>query len=140
MAWVMLRNQQYSAIFEGTRYGSQQKTTLPAIGLPKWRGPVPSTCRVKVSYLGLVRNVLGCREEEMEVSAGITVRELLARLVEKHGDSFRHSVFRSEGELRSTALVCVDDRDIAELQGFETKLESGERLSVVVGVYPPEGG
>ena len=95
---------------------------------------------VRVSYLGLVRNVIGCREEEIEVAPGITVRELLARLMEKHGDPFRHSVFKSEGQLRSMALICVNDRDIAQLQGFETKLESGERLSVVVGVYPPEGG
>ena len=95
---------------------------------------------VKISYLGLVRNVIGCREEEIEVTAGITVGELLTRLIERHGDPFRTSVFKSQKELRSTALVCVDDRDIGQLQGFETKLESGEKLSVMVVVYPPEGG
>lgn len=99
-----------------------------------------SQCLVKVSYLGLVRNVIGCQEEEIEVTPGVTVGKLLARLIERHGDPFRLSVFKSEGELRSTALVCVNDRDISQLQGFETKLESGENLSVVVGVYPPEGG
>jgi len=95
---------------------------------------------VRVSYLGLVRNVIGCREEALEVAPGITVGELLARLIEKHGDPFRASVFRSAKELRSTTLICVNDCDIAQLQGFETRLERGENLSVVVGVYPPEGG
>ena len=95
---------------------------------------------VHISYLGLVRNVIGCREEEIEVAPGITVGELLARLIEKHGDPFRASVFRSAKELRATTLVCVNDCDIAQLQGFETRLERGEKLSVVVGVYPPEGG
>jgi molybdopterin converting factor small subunit len=95
---------------------------------------------IRVSYLGLVRNVIGCREEEVEVAPGITVGELLARLIEKHGDPFRASVFRSAKELRSTTLICVNDCDIAQLQGFETRLERGENLSVVVGVYPPEGG
>lgn len=96
--------------------------------------------RVHVSYLGLVRNVIGCQEEVVEVSPGATVRELLQRLAEKYGEPFRLSVFKRNGDLRSTALICVNDCDIAQLHGFETKLESGEKISVVVGVYPPEGG
>ncbi len=96
--------------------------------------------RVHVSYLGLVRNVIGCREEEIETGPGITIGEFLALLVEKHGDPFRQSVFQQTGELRSTALVCVNDCDINQLHGFDTKLESGEKVSIVVGVYPPEGG
>lgn len=95
---------------------------------------------VHVSYLGLVRNVIGRREEEIEVSPGTTVGELLEKLVERHGDPFRVSVLKGAGELRTTALLCVNDRDIAELQGFETRLGSGEKISVVVGVYPPQGG
>ena len=101
---------------------------------------MPSPNLVKVSYLGLVRNVIGCREEEIEIAPGTTVGELFTRLIERHGDPFRVSVFKSQKELRSTALVCVNDRDIDQMQGFETTLDSGERLSVVVGVYPPEGG
>lgn len=96
--------------------------------------------RIQVSYLGLVRNVIGCREEELEIAAGTTVGELLSRLAQRHGDPFRMSVFRESGELRSTALVCVNDCDIEELEGFDTRLGSGEKISVVVGVYPPEGG
>jgi molybdopterin converting factor small subunit len=101
---------------------------------------MPSPNRVKVSYLGLVRNVIGCREEEIEAAPGITVGEFLAQLTERHGEPFRASVFKSRHQLRSTALVCVNDCDIGELQGFATRLDSGEQLSVVVGVYPPEGG
>ena len=76
----------------------------------------------------------------MEAAAGITIGELLGLLAEKHGDPFRQSVLQQTGELRSTALVCVNDCDISELHGFDTKLESGEKVSIVVGVYPPEGG
>ncbi|MBI4523469.1 MAG: MoaD/ThiS family protein [Deltaproteobacteria bacterium] len=96
--------------------------------------------RVHVSYLGLVRNVIGCREEEVDAGPGITVGEFLDLLVSRHGDPFRQSVFRGTRELRATTLVCVNDCDINQLQGFDTKLESGEKISIVVGVYPPEGG
>jgi molybdopterin converting factor small subunit len=96
--------------------------------------------RVNVSYLGLVRNVIGCREEEVEISPGATVAELLAHLAARHGEPFRLSVFGRNGRVRPTVLICLNDRDVAELGGFRTRLEAAGRVSVVVGVYPPEGG
>ncbi|HWP60239.1 MAG TPA: MoaD/ThiS family protein [Candidatus Acidoferrales bacterium] len=96
--------------------------------------------RVHVSYLGLVRNVIGQREEEIEIPAGTTVKELLAKLEEKYGEPFRASVFKGRGELRGTAQVCIDDRDITDLQGLETRLAAKEKITILVGVYPPEGG
>ena len=96
--------------------------------------------RIHISYLGLVRNVIGCREEEVEIASETTVGELLVKLSERHGDPFRWSVFKGSGGLRATALVCVNDCDIAQLEGFETRLGNGQKVSVVVGVYPPEGG
>ena len=95
---------------------------------------------IHVSYLGLVRNVIGCREEDVEAAPGTTIGEFLQFLIARHGDPFKHSVFKSDSALRSTAQVCVNDSDISELQGFATKLQSGEHVSIVIGVYPPEGG
>jgi molybdopterin converting factor small subunit len=96
--------------------------------------------RIHISYLGLVRNVIGCREETVNAAPGTTIGELLQLLVAKHGDPFQHSVLKNGGQLRATAQVCLNDRDITELQGFATQLGSGEQVSIVVGVYPPEGG
>ncbi len=96
--------------------------------------------QVHISYLGLVRNVIGCREEDVQVSHGTTVGELLHLLADKHGLPFQESVFKQSGELRATAQVCVDDRDINELKGFDTRLGSEEKVMILVGVYPPEGG
>lgn len=96
--------------------------------------------QVQISYIGLVRNVIGRSEEDLTVSAGVTVGELLRLLIDKHGRPFRESVFKQSGELRSMAQVCVEDRDIEDLQGFATKLDVGGKVSILVGVYPPEGG
>ena len=93
-----------------------------------------------VSYLGLVRNVIGRNQEDLDVLAGTTVGQLLGRLIEEHGPPFKQSVLKQSGELRAMAQVCVNDRDIDELQGFDTRLGEGEQISIVVGVYPPEGG
>jgi len=96
--------------------------------------------QVHISYLGLVRNVIACREENIDIVRDATIGQLLRLLIEKHGPPFRESVFNQSGELRSTAQVCVDDCDINELQGFGTKLGREEKVSILVGVYPPEGG
>jgi molybdopterin converting factor small subunit len=96
--------------------------------------------QLHISYLGLVRNVIGRSEEDLDVLAGTTVGQLLCLLADKHGPPFRQSVLKQSGELRATAQVCLDDRDIDELQGFETRLGEAEQVSIVVGVYPPEGG
>lgn len=96
--------------------------------------------RVHVSYIGLVRNVIGCGEEDVEVVRGATIGQLLTQLISKHGLPFRESVFKQSGELRSMAQVCVEDRDIDELDGLQTKIDNSGNISIVVGVYPPEGG
>ena len=93
-----------------------------------------------VSYLGLVRNVIGRSEEHLDVLAGTTVGQLLGLLSAAHGPPFKQSVLKQSGELRAMAQVCVNDRDIDDLQGLETRLGEGEQVSIVVGVYPPEGG
>ena len=38
-----------------------------------------------VSYLGLVRNVIGRNQEDLDVLAGTTVCQLLGLLIEEHG-------------------------------------------------------
>lgn len=95
---------------------------------------------VHVSYIGLVRNVIGCSEENVEVIRGATVGQLLAKLIAKHGPPFKQSVFKQTGDLRAMSQVCINDRDIAELCGLETKMDENENISILVGVYPPEGG
>ena len=95
---------------------------------------------IRVSYLGLVRNVVGDGEESVWAAPETTVRDLLEQLSAKHGDVFRQSLYRRDGRLRTFAQVCVDDRDIDDLQGLDTTVGAGDDVSIVVGVYPAEGG
>jgi molybdopterin converting factor small subunit len=95
---------------------------------------------IRVSYLGLLRNVVGDGEETLRATPDTTVGQLIDRLAERHGEALRQSLFRRDGRLRTFAQVCVDDRDIDDLQGLDTRLDAGEEVSLVVGVYPAEGG
>ncbi|MBI2304104.1 MAG: MoaD/ThiS family protein [Chloroflexi bacterium] len=95
---------------------------------------------MKVTYYGLVRNVVGLREEEVTLSPEATVRDLLRVLVERHGNGLRDSLLASEGNLRFTARILLGEEDIGEMGGLDTKVDTHQRASIVVVVYPVEGG
>jgi molybdopterin converting factor small subunit len=95
---------------------------------------------VRVTYLGLARSIVDAERESVRAPASLDVAGLLDLLAERHGPQFRQGLFRGNGQLRSFIQVCVDDRDIEELQGLHTPLDRGGEVSIVVGVYPLEGG
>ncbi len=95
---------------------------------------------VKVSYVGLVQNVVGTSCEMVELTGSTRAGDLLALLEHRHGESFRYSVLRSDGQLRSTCRVLIGDQDIRRLKGMDTIIEPGSGVAIVVMVYPVEGG
>ena len=56
--------------------------------------------QLHISYLGLVRNVIGRSEEELEVLAGTTVGQLLRLLADQHGPSVAASTIYTGFKMR----------------------------------------
>ncbi|ASJ05480.1 MULTISPECIES: ubiquitin-like small modifier protein 1 [Thermococcus] len=86
--------------------------------------------RIKVRYFARFRSIVGTGEEELEVPEGITVRELIELLKE------RHPVLKTE--------VFAEDDDLADVNvsrngryvGFDDVLQDGD----VVALFPPVSG
>lgn len=95
---------------------------------------------VNVQYLGLLRNTVGCAEEDVVVPSDACVEDLLNMLKEKHGDQFTSVVFRSDGRLRALTQVIVEGLDIRDGEGLGTRIKGGDKVSVIVGIYPISGG
>ena len=95
---------------------------------------------LRVSYLGLARSIVDADGESLHPHSSMVVADLLELLSERHGPQFRQGIYRSNGQLRSFIQICVDDRDIDELEGLRTPLDKGGEVSIVIGVYPLEGG
>jgi molybdopterin converting factor small subunit len=95
---------------------------------------------VSVTYLGLARSIVDADGESIQAESPMNVGDLLQLLSARHGPQFRQGLYRGDGRLRSFIQICVDDRDIEELQGLRTPLDRGEEVSIVIGVYPLEGG
>jgi molybdopterin converting factor small subunit len=95
---------------------------------------------MKVVYLGMLQSALGVKEEEINPQAGSTVGSLLTSLANKYGESFRFTVLSRDGNLRPLVKVFVSDRDIAEMDGLNTKLEDNAEICIFIAVEAPAGG
>lgn len=68
-----------------------------------------------------------------EVDAS-NVRELLNRLADNIGDSFKQKVLDSKGELQPYVNVFVNNTDIRHLKDLETPLNDGDEVLVLPAV------
>jgi molybdopterin synthase sulfur carrier subunit len=86
--------------------------------------------KVKVEYLGHIKNMVGSRrEEEVEMAEGASITDLLMLLSEKHGDSFRKAVYEAGGtDVKSNFIATVNGYLLNQLNGVETKLKNGDHV------------
>ena len=86
--------------------------------------------RVKVEYLGHIKNILGSgREEEIDVEDNASISDLLTVLSEKHGDSFKKALYEAGGkDIKSNFIATVNGYLLNQLNGLETKLKNGDHV------------
>ncbi|MGB9853382.1 MAG: MoaD family protein [Candidatus Bathyarchaeales archaeon] len=94
--------------------------------------------RVKVEYIGHVREIIRSgREEELEISEGASLGDLLLMLSEKYGEPFKKAVYEPGGaDLKPNFIITVNGYLLNQLNGVETKLKHGDHViltSIVSG-------
>jgi molybdopterin synthase sulfur carrier subunit len=93
--------------------------------------------KVDVQFFAAVRELVGLREETLELPNGSTVKNLLDVLVERHGQSLRNYIYDPKSdELRWSLQVLVGDKPTSALNGLTTELTDG----CVLAIIPPVGG
>ncbi|MCW4051148.1 MAG: MoaD/ThiS family protein [Candidatus Bathyarchaeota archaeon] len=91
---------------------------------------------VNIRYYSMARDATGRKLEQVELPEGSTMRSLIHRLVENHGDELDRYVYDQDGELRDYLMYSVNDIDIVSLDGYDTLLSDGDTVLVL----PPIGG
>ena len=85
--------------------------------------------KVKVHYLGYIRNMLRRKEEEFELKEGTSLSELLSRLAGIYGKPFEKEVFEPGlKDVKMGFVVTVNGILIGQLDGVETKLNEGDNI------------
>ncbi len=95
---------------------------------------------VRVEYLGLIRNVLDCGEEEYLVTSDSTIKALVEKLGQRHGAEVRALLLTAEGYLRSSVEIYLEGDEIRSLQGLDTPIAKKGTVAVVLGISPFPGG
>lgn len=73
------------------------------------------------------------RQAETQIDAS-SVRELLAKLSENYGDSFKQKVLDSNGAPQAFVNVFVNNTDIRHLEELETLLKDGDEVLILPAV------
>ncbi|MGB9676177.1 MAG: MoaD/ThiS family protein [Candidatus Bathyarchaeales archaeon] len=86
--------------------------------------------KVKVEYVGHIKNIIGSvREEEVEISEGASVADLLMALSEKYGEAFKKAIYdRIGADVKPNYIVTVNGYLLNQLKGVETKLKNGDHV------------
>jgi len=93
--------------------------------------------KVKVQFFAAVRELVGSREETVELPDQSSVRALLDSLVKIHGEQLRNYLYDpSTGELRRAIQLLIGDRPVSVIDGMSTILSDG----CVLAIIPPVGG
>ncbi|MBI4258784.1 MAG: MoaD/ThiS family protein [Thaumarchaeota archaeon] len=87
---------------------------------------------VTVKYFGLIRSIVGKKEETFSLPDGSNVKLLFAKLIAKYGQRFSELVMDPDGELTSEAIVLLDGEDVRNKDRLETTLEGSKEAHLVV--------
>jgi len=89
--------------------------------------------KVKVEFLGHVRNVIGSnREENVEINESASIADLLTALSEKYGASFKRAIYEKSGEdIKSNYIITVNGYLLNQLDGVKTRLKNGDSVTIL---------
>jgi len=90
--------------------------------------------RVKVSYLSILRDATGVKEEELQLEEGATVEDLVRCLIEKYGEKMRRLL--TDSEMEQGIMITLDG---VLLSKADMKNPISDGSEVLIGL-PPFGG
>jgi len=85
--------------------------------------------KVKVQYLGFIKNLIKRGEDEFELEEGASLSELLGQMAGIYGRSFRKEVFEPGlNDVKMGFVVTVNGVLMGQLHGVDTRLSNGDSI------------
>jgi len=91
---------------------------------------------VNVKFIGALRHITGKPKTSIDYAAGLAVKDLILKLVAETPE-IKTSLIdqQTDGTMKTTALILVNDREISILKGLETPLSDGDEVVFVPVVH-----
>jgi len=87
---------------------------------------------VQVQYLGPVRILVNKQEEEVELSSGTTIYELLQKLAVIYGQAFDREIFEDDRQsIREGLIITINGIAIGQLNDLQTPLKSEDVVTLL---------
>lgn len=85
--------------------------------------------KVKVQYLGFIKNLIKRSEEEFELEKGASLSELLNQIAGIYGKAFQKEVYEPGfKDVKMGFVVTVNGVLMGQLQGIDTQLNNGDNI------------
>jgi len=85
--------------------------------------------KVRVQYLGFIKNMLNKNEDHIELEESTSLSDLLNKLAEIYGASFRKEVYEPEVKKIKTGFsVTINGQFIGQVGGLDAKLSDGDHV------------
>jgi molybdopterin converting factor small subunit len=85
--------------------------------------------KVKVQYLGFIKNLIKKREDEFELQEGAFLSQLLNKIAGIYGKPFQKEVYEPGlKDVKMGFVVTVNGVLIGQLKGVDTKLNNGDNV------------
>jgi MoaD family protein len=90
---------------------------------------VKASLKVRVEYLGFIRNMLSKRMEELELRERTSLQELLSDLSKRYGADFKKQVYEEgQRDVKYGFVVTVNGVLMDQLRGVDTLLKNGDNV------------
>ena len=85
--------------------------------------------KVKVQYLGFIRNLINKSQDELELAAGALLSTALDKIARLYGRSFRREFYEPGlKDVKMGFVVTVNGILMDQLQGVGTRLNEGDNI------------
>jgi molybdopterin converting factor small subunit len=91
---------------------------------------------IKIKYFGMVREIVGSREESLKVDDHLSASEIIRLLAQKHGERFSDFVLEKDGALRSGFAYAINGASVGESKLLTTKCKEVHEFVIL----PPISG
>lgn len=85
--------------------------------------------KVKVQYLGFIKNLIKRSEDEFELGKGASLSELLNKIAGIYGKPFRKEVYEPGlKDIKMGFVMTVNGILMGQLNGVDTQLNNGDNV------------
>jgi molybdopterin synthase sulfur carrier subunit len=90
------------------------------------------TVRVEVGFVGVLRKLADKENATLEFNDPVTVRDVVSKLTRCFLPAFKQALMDPElNDPRPNVIILVNGQEIGVLQGLETRVGDGDRLTFI---------